>query len=180
MTGRGARARGDLAVVAVWFTVLGLIGAVVWELVTPLAEFTRTADNGTMDEQELARQFGATGWFFVIAAVGGALSGVVLLLWRRSDSVRTILLVGLGGALATVVMVQVGLLLGPDDPQRALSGAAVGDKVPLQLQVEGFGVYFTWSVAALAGGLLALLGYESAEEKREREERTGFAVPRNG
>jgi len=170
----------DAVIVAWWFAVLGLIGAVVWELVTPLAEYTRTADNGTMGEEALAQQFSATGWFIVIAAVGGVLSGVVLLLWRRRNPVLVVVLVTLGGALATLVMTQLGLVLGPANPSDVLPTVELGDKVPLQLEVEGAGVYFTWSIAALAGALGALLGFESRQEKQEREERLGFAVPRNG
>lgn len=170
----------ETAVVAGWFAVLGVAGAVVWELVTPLAAYTRTAENGTMGEEELARQFGATGWFLVIAAVGGFVSGVALLLLRRRSPVLTVLLVAAGGALATFVMVRVGLVLGPSDPNDVLGTVAVGDKVPLQLQVEGAGVYFVWSVAALAGAVAALLFFESSEERAAREERLRLWVPMNG
>lgn len=173
-------ALADAALVLSLFAVLGLVGAVVWDLLAPLAEYTRTADNGTMDEGELARQFGATGWYFVIAAVGGVLGGIALLLRRRRDPILMVLLVAVGGALAAFLMAQVGLALGPSDPEQVLPTVAVGDKVPLQLQVEGLGVYFTWSIAALAGALGALLGFETREEKQEREERLGFALPRNG
>lgn len=170
----------EVAVVAGWFAVLGVAGAVVWELVTPLAAYTRTAENGTMGEEELARQFGATGWFLVIGAVGGFVSGVALLLLRRRSPVLTVLLVAVGGALATFVMVRVGLVLGPPDPNAVLGTVAVGDKVPLQLQVEGAGVYFVWSIAALAGAVAALLFFESPEERAAREERLRLWVPMNG
>lgn len=161
---------GEVVIVACWFAILGLVAAVVWELVTPLAAYTRIGDNGSMDEQELARQFGATGWFFVIAAVGGAFSGVVLLLWRRRNPILMVVLVALGGALAALVMAQLGLALGPEDPQQVLPTVDVGDKASLQLKVEGYGIYFTWSIAALAGALGALFGFESRQEKQERED----------
>lgn len=170
----------DAAIVAWWFATLGLVGAIVWELVTPLAAFTRTADNGTMDEQELARQFGATGWFFVIAAVGGLVSGVLLLLWRSRGPVLMVLLVALGGALATLVMVQVGLALGPADPQQVLPRVDVGDKVPLQLKADAYGVYFTWSIAALVGALTVLWGSESRRSMQAHDEMSRFELPRNG
>lgn len=178
---RGLRpALCDALTVVVWFAVLGLVGAVVWELVTPLAEYTRTAENGTMDEEELARQFGATGWFCVIAVVGGFLSGLVLLLWRRRNPILTVVLVAVGGAVATLVMVLVGLVLGPSDPNDVLATVAVGDTVPLQLRVEGSGAYVVWSIAALAGALAALLFFESREERAAREERLRLSLPLNG
>jgi len=178
---RGLRpALGDAAAVVVWFAVLGLVGAVVWELVTPLAEYTRTETNGAMDEEQLARQFGATGWFFLIAVVGGFLSGLVLLLWRRRSPILSVVLVAVGGAVATLVMVGVGLALGPSDPNDVLATVAVGDTVPLQLRAEGFGVYIVWSIAALAGALVALLFFESRSEREAREERLRLSVPLNG
>lgn len=178
---RGLRpALGDAVVVAAWFAVLGLVGAVVWEMVTPLAAYTRTAENGTMGEEELARQFGATGWYVVVAAAGGVLSGLVLLLLRRRNPVLVVVLVALGGALATLVMVRVGLEIGPADPNAVLPSVDVGDEVPLRLRPEGSGVYLVWSIAALAGAMAALLFFESRDERSAREERLRLAVPRNG
>ncbi len=177
---RGLRpALGDAAAVVGLFATLGVVGAVVWDLVTPLAEFTRTAENGTMDEEELARQFGATGWFFLIAAIGGFASGLVLLLWRRRNPILTVVLVAVGGAVATLVMVLVGLALGPSDPNDVLATVAVGDTVPLQLRVEGSGIYAVWSIAAMAGALAALLFFETREERAAREERLRLALPPN-
>lgn len=170
----------DAAVVTVWFLVLGVVGAVIWELVTPLAEYTRIDDNGILDERELSRQFGATGWFVVIAAAGGALSGFILLLWRDRSPVLMVVLVGLGGALASLAMAQVGLVLGPQDPQQVLPRVDVGDKVPLQLEVEGFGVYLAWSIFALAGALVALWGAESWHRQQAERQIPEFDLPRNG
>lgn len=170
----------DAAAVAAWFAAAGVVGAVVWELVTPLAEYTRSAESGTMGEEELARQFGATGWFLVIAAVGGFVSGLVLLLLRRRNPILTVVLVAVGGALASLVMAVVGLALGPADPNDVLATVAVGDTVPLQLRVEGAGVYLVWSIAAMAGALAALLFFESPAERAAREERLRLSVPPNG
>lgn len=173
-------ALNDALVVLLWFAVLGLVGGVIWEQVVPLAAFTRTADNGVMDEAELARQFGATGWFFLIASVGGLLSGLVLLLWRRRAPVLMVFLVALGGALATLVMVQVGLALGPPDPDEVLPRTAVGDRVPVQLTVGGAAVYFTWSIAALTGALLALWGSDAQQHRQHQDDASPVEATDNG
>src|SRR5690348_3321630 len=71
----------SLSLVLAWFGVAAVIGALVWWQVTPLAEYTRTSDNALMDEQQLSKQFGTDGWFWVIGSVGGLVSGLVLALW---------------------------------------------------------------------------------------------------
>ncbi|MCW2785076.1 MAG: hypothetical protein JWP74_1593 [Marmoricola sp.] len=146
----------DLSVVLAWFAVLAVVGAVVWWQVTPLAAFTRTKDNGTMDEAQLARQFGTDGWFVVVAAVGGLISGVALTIWRRRDPVWTVVLLVVGGALATLVMLELGLLLGPADPKNVLPTVAVGAKVPLQLKPSAHVVWLVWPGAAVLGSLVVL------------------------
>ena len=170
----------DAAIVLGWFALLGLVGAVVWDRVTPLAAFTRTADNGTMGEEELARQFATNGWFFVIAAVAGLVSGLVLLLWRHRRPLLMVVLVALGGGLATLVMQQVGLHLGPADPSSVLPTVAVGTQVPMRLEPDAHGVYFVWSVAALIGAVIALWGSESRATARSRDEMSQFELPRSG
>lgn len=170
----------DLAVVAGWFAIAGLLGAVVWEAVAPLAEYTRTADNGTMGEEELARQFGATGWYLVIGAVVGVVSGAVLLVWRRRSPVLMVLMVAAGGALAAWLMIRFGLLLGPADPNEVLPTVDVGETVPRQLEIEGSGAFFAWPIGALAGAMGALLFFESRDERQAREERLRLELPRYG
>lgn len=152
------------------FTVLGVLGAWIWSGVTTLPEFTRIATTGSMDEEQLARQFGINGWFLTISAAGGVLAGVVLMLVRRSSPVVMVGLVAAGGGLASLVMVKCGLAWGPADPNVALASAQLGDKVPVQLKPDVDAIYFSWPVAALLGALLALWLLESAANRRIRAE----------
>lgn len=169
-----------LSVVVAWFAVAALVGALIWWKVTPLAEYTRTADNASMDEEQLSKQFGADGWFFVIAAAGGLLSGLVLTWVRRRSPILVVLLLVAGGALATFLMVEVGRLLGPSDPSTVLASAPVGGKVPLQLEVDAHGVWFVWSIAALIGGIIVLWITEARETSRQQHEAAyGYSAPQH-
>jgi hypothetical protein len=183
LTSTGDRAVGrhpllrDAGVVALWFVVLGVVGAFVWWQVTPLAEYTRTAANAEMDEQQLGVQVSADGWYFVIAAVGGVVSGVALLAWRRRDPIAMVVLVTLGALLAAWVMLRVGLWLGPGDPKDALRHVAVGATVPMQLQTHAHGVVTVWPIAALLGALGVIFGLDDRGGKVSEE---GSAVEHSG
>ena len=146
----------DVAVVLAWFVVAARLGALLWWQITPWAEYTRTATNAEMGEDQLGRQVSADGWFFMIGGVGGLISGVALSLLRRRDPVATVVLVTLGGLLATWLMLRVGLWLGPANPKDVLAHVPVGHKVPLQLKTSADGVLFTWPLGALLGAIAVL------------------------
>jgi hypothetical protein len=150
----------DAAWVLAWFVVAGVLGALVWWQVTPLAEFTRSTTSGQMGEDQLGRQVAADGWYFVIAAAGGLVSGVALTALRRRDPLVTVVLVALGALLASGLMLEVGLWLGPGDPDKVLLHAAVGDKVPLQLKTHATGVPLIWPITALLGAVGVLWGVD--------------------
>ena len=150
----------DAALVLVWFAVVGVIGAVLWWQLTPLAEFTRTDTTARMDEAELGRQVATDGWYVVIATVGGLLSGIALLALRRRDPLAMVVLVALGGVLAGWLMVRIGLWLGPADPKTVLHDVAVGGKVPLQLKPHASGVTFVWPITALVGAIGVVWGLD--------------------
>jgi hypothetical protein len=146
----------DAAVSAVWFAVAGAVGAVVWWQVTPLPTLTRAGDSASQASDQLVNQVGIDGWFFVVAAVGGLLSGIVLLAWRRRDPLLMVVLVALGGGLASWVMVRVGLALGPEPELTALRDLAEGDEVSMQLKLHATGMTLIWPVAAMLGALLQM------------------------
>lgn len=152
----------DVAAVVAWFVVAAVIGAVVWWQVTPLAEYTRTATSGQLDEEQLGRQVSADGWFFVIGTLGGLVSGVALLALRRRDPVATVVLVTLGGLLASWLMLRLGLWLGPASPKDVLPHVAVGHKVPMQLKTNATGVDLAWPLGALLGAVAMLWGSDEA------------------
>jgi hypothetical protein len=146
----------DALVVAVSFAVAGLVGAVVWWQVTTLPQVTKIGDAASLEPAELLRQVGIDGWFFVIAAVGGLLSGVILLIWRWRDPLLMVVLVALGGALAAWLMIHLGRALGPPDEISALRGMKEGAQVPMQLELHASGIAWIWSVFAVLGAIVHL------------------------
>jgi hypothetical protein len=159
----------DAALVVGWFVVLGVIAAVVWWQLTPLAEYTRTATNAEMDEQQLGVQVSTDGWYLTIAAIGGLLSGIALLSLRRRDPVAMVLLVTLGSLLGGWLMIRVGLMLGPADPKDVLPHAAVGGKVPLQLKPHAVGVIYAWPITALLGAVGVVWGTDDSRRSARGE-----------
>lgn len=146
----------DVLVVGLWFAVAGLLGALVWWQVTPLPTVVKTGDGATLAPEELVKQAGIDGWFFVVAAVGGLVSGVALLAWRRRDPLLMVVLVVLGGALAAWVMTRVGLTLGPERELTALRDLPEGAEVRMQLKLHAPGVAWTWPITAALGALVQL------------------------
>ncbi|MET0997626.1 MAG: hypothetical protein ABWX73_02825 [Marmoricola sp.] len=144
----------DALVVAVWFVVAGLVGALVWWQVTTLPQVTKVGDAASLEPAELLKQVGIDGWFFVIAALGGLVSGVLLLIWRWRDPLLMVVLVALGGGLASWVMVHAGRALGPPDEIAALRGMKEGAQVPMQLELHAPGVAWMWSIFAVLGAII--------------------------
>lgn len=150
-------ARADIAWVLGTYTVLGLVGAVLWWLLVDPALFTKAGNGGLgMGEAQLGKRFAADGWFVVIAAVLGLLSGSVLTWWRSRDSLVTTVLLVVGSGVATALMVLVGRALGPADPQSLARSASVGDRLPMQLEVHATVAYLVWPIAVLVGALFVL------------------------
>jgi hypothetical protein len=144
----------DALLVAVWFAVAGIVGAVVWWQVTPLPKVTKAGNAASLSPEELVRQVGIDGWFFVVAAVGGLLSGVLLLAWRKRDPLLMVGLVALGGGLASWLMAHVGLSLGPDQELTALRGMPEGAGVSMRLKLHAPGMAWMWSIFAALGAMI--------------------------
>lgn len=150
----------DLAATLALFFVAAVICGLLWWQVTPLAEYTRTETGAVLNEEQLGIQVASDGWFLVIAAVGGLISGIGLLSWRRRDPLVMVILTAAGGVLATWVMLRTGLLVGPPDPDTVSAAAKVGDKIPLQLQIHTDVLWVVWPIAALVGAVGVIWGTE--------------------
>lgn len=146
----------DVAIVTVWFVVAGALGAFVWSLVTELPKVTREGNSGTVAPEQLGMQVGIDGWFFVIALIGGAASGLILLAWRNRDPVLTVVLVVLGAGMSSWLMVVLGRALGPEKELVTLRSATEGGQVSMQLQLSAPGMAWVWPVSVALGALVQL------------------------
>ncbi|HEU4514449.1 MAG TPA: hypothetical protein VFR87_15185 [Nocardioidaceae bacterium] len=156
-SGRGQGLVADVVVVLGTFLVLGIAAGVAWSLLVDPAEYTKVpGGSGAMDELDLAKRFGADGWYAVIGIVAGFLAGVGVTWWRTRDFRVTTALLVPGAAVAAATMAYVGRLLGPGDSGAALAGVRRGDTVPVELAVSSLPVYLTWPIAVLAGALMVL------------------------
>jgi hypothetical protein len=146
----------DVLIVAAWFAAAGIIGGWVWAHVTSLPQVSKEGNSATVPSEELAKQVGMDGWFFVIALGAGVISGILLLVWRHRDPLLTVALVALGGGLAAWLMISAGDAFGPGDPIAALRKLPDGAHVSEQLQLHAHGVAWVWPIAAAFGALLYL------------------------
>lgn len=147
----------DLLTVLGTYLALGLLGAVVWWSVYDPAHYTVSRNGGLgMGEVELAKRFGADGWYVVIAGVAGLVSGTVVTWWRGRDPLLTSVLVLVGSLLAAGVMAVVGGWIGPPDPRALVATAEAGARLPLPLEVDAAVCYLVWPVTALLGSLVVL------------------------
>lgn len=157
--GAGRSLRGlalDAVVVIGAFALAGLAAGVLWpHLVRPVT-VTRTNAGIVTGELDLSHRIDNDGWYSVLAAVGGLVLGVVLVLWRRSNEVVTVLLVTSGSFLAAWLSAVLGTALGPGDPQKALAHAAVGATAPDRVTVSAHAAYLVWPIAAVVGAVVVL------------------------
>jgi len=164
-TERFARVVLDLVTAAVVFSILGIIGALVWHQVVDLPHYTRTAQNAAMDGLGLEDLFAINGWYCVIGVVLGLLGGAGLLLWRHREPVWVLLASAASSLLAAWIMIDLGQTLGPEKPEEALKKAKVGATAPVQLMLQGepgghwyrAPYAYAWVAGAVLGAVLVLL-----------------------
>jgi hypothetical protein len=102
-------------------------------------------------------EFRSTGMYVAIAAPVGLLLGLVLTWWCRRDPLTMVLSVLAGSVVAGAVMIGVGLLLSPADPQVAARQAADMAMVPGMLRVQPGAAWFVFPCATMLGALTVLL-----------------------
>jgi hypothetical protein len=151
---------GALLVVVGASLVIGVLMGLVWRLVAPMASATVTAQGAELEGAASAMLIADDGWFAVLAALIGLLTG--LLGWwllRRHDVGLAVGLV-LGGLLGALVAWRTGQWLGPQALAAQAAGAEPGQSLVIPLTVRAPAVLFVWPIAALVAlfALVAGLG----------------------
>lgn len=161
----------DAVVVVGIFLVVGAVVGALWpHLVTPVT-VTRTDAGLSTSEVGLSDRFGNDGWFSALGGLAGLVTGLVLMAWRRTHEVVSLLLVTGGAFLAAWVAATVGQALGPADPQDVLAAAASGSSAPDVVRVSAEAAYFVWPIAAVLGALLVLWSPPGQRVRRTRAPR---------
>lgn len=147
-----------VAAVVVGLAVAGVLAGLAWWWLWEPSYYVVSEGQGAMAEPDLARRFAADGWFGVVGAVGGLVSGL-LVTWRfRSHRILSLVALVAGSFVATATMSLTGMLLGPGDTDSALAAAAEGARVPVELAVTVPAFYLAWPVAALFAACAVLWG----------------------
>lgn len=113
-------------------------------------------------------EFRSTGMYVVIAAPLGLVLGLILTWWSRRDPLAMVLAVLAGSVVAGAVMIGVGLLLSPADPQGAARHAAELTTVPGMLRVQPGAAWCALPFGAMLGALIVLLTTSPAPVENSR------------
>jgi len=138
------------------YAVLGVIAGAVWEVVwTPPGQVIAKHQVFFDSYASLRRVFTGTGWYVIVGGIGSALLALVVAIFARGRELLTLVLVIVGSAIAAVLMLKVGTLMGPADPASIAHHTTGRATVSGQLTVEGKSVlgvkspYLIWPMASL-------------------------------
>jgi hypothetical protein len=151
------------------FLALGLIGGVLWWLVTPRPHYQLVAGQVSMDAIQVMKQVNADMWFAVISAGLGIFAGVVVALRRASGPMGSVLFLIAGASLAALLMWQMGELLTPDHLREQAKLLKPGQALQVPLRLEAKVVLLVWPVSSLCA-VGSLLWLRTAPAKRHDED----------
>jgi uncharacterized membrane protein YeaQ/YmgE (transglycosylase-associated protein family) len=170
----------DVLVTLVVLAALAVVAGVVWWWVWTPPTGVVVDQRWVLDAQGLAREFDATAWYVVIAAVAGLLGGLVVSWQARGGELLTLGALAVGSVLAGWLMHQVGHALGPPDPQTLAQGRADMTPLPGSLRVGGEGAGPAWAgpgasafVAFPAGAVSAAAAVFLMTDRPRRRSRSG-------
>ena len=177
------RLRGEIwwaAVVLVAVAVSGLLLGLLWVWLAPRVPLVADSTAVFLKDTEGEEAIGVDGTFLLLGLAFGAVSAVVVFLFRRRGGVPLVLGLALGGLLASFVAWKFGVWLGPTDNvvQHARQvGQGVTFDAPLQLQAKG--ALLGWPIAAMAVllALTAVFGPRDPEPRPSSEWGQAYAGP---
>ncbi len=153
-----------LVVSLVVTAVLGLLAGLIWEQVAPRALLQEVSAGAAQVVNAETRAFiGADGWFCVIAAAAGVLTGVVgylLGIRRRGSATQAAVTVGLvlGAVAASFVMRWLGEQSGLSAYQNALAHSPAGTMFNASLTLGATSALAFWPLFAAIVIVLAEVG----------------------
>lgn len=158
----------DAALVLVIFAVGGTLGGLVWhQLWSPASGVVL----GGVWYPEPDQGFSGTGLFVLVGVGAGVLLGALSALLADRRELLTLLLVVGGSVLATWIMLQVGMIDTPPDPERLAPQTEDYARLPSSLVVTGLSPLVALPSGALAGLCVTFMGLsrKPVEERREAD-----------
>jgi hypothetical protein len=160
----------EVAAVLALFAAVGAACGWIWFQVWPQPTGTVFSNDWFADEAGLRNVFDGTAWYVVIAAAGGLLAGALATVLGRRSPLVTMAAVIAGSFLAAWLMLRVGLLLSPTDPEVLAKTADDGAKLPGRLSLEGgHSPYLVWPLASLIVSMVLNFLLSSREDFQGRE-----------
>jgi len=162
------RAVIGLVVALAGSALLGLVGGLIWSEIAPRAALQEiSAGTAEVVNAETRAFIGADGWFCVIAAVAGLLTGVIgyrVGIARRDGQTRIAVTIGLiaGAVAGSFVMLWLGQQIGLGTYQQHLEHAAAGTTFSASLVLGAKSALVFWP-------LLTSIVIVVAEVGRSRE-----------
>lgn len=130
--------------------VLAVLAGLVWMWLAEPAEW-EVRDRGVVLTEAASRGQFSVIVVFVLVGIVASFVWAWAATWLLSDLGWLIIpVVVVLTAVASVVAWRVGVELGPPAPG-SVSGAAVGDRIPAQLKVDGLAPFLAWPIFGLAG-----------------------------
>lgn len=139
------------------FLVAGVLGAVAWHAwwaPAPEGFVFEGAPYFGPDEE-----FRSTGTYVAVAAPMGLVLGVVLAWVLDRDERVTVAALVVGSVLASVVMMVIGHLLGPESASSVARGLADFEPVDADLRVQPGAAWLALPVSTLVGAVVVLLAF---------------------
>ncbi|MFF4395773.1 AAA family ATPase [Streptomyces sp. NPDC001480] len=155
----------EAAVITVAMALGGVLLGLLWLWLTPHVPLVGDESGKNwivyLKDTEGEQAIGVDGTFTLLALAFGAVSAVVVFLWRRRGGVPLVVALTVGGVLGSLLAWRLGVWLGPEKDVLAHAksvGKGVTFSAPLKLGAKG--ALLAWSVAAVLVhlGLTALFG----------------------
>lgn len=99
---------------------------------------------------EATAQFGVQAWFTVVTAGLAVLLTVVQVVRHRTRPVSALVAALLGSAAGALVVWRLGVWLGPEPVDAALSAASTGDRLPVPISIDAYVVLLVPPIVATA------------------------------
>ncbi|MCL2652455.1 MAG: hypothetical protein FWD63_01530 [Propionibacteriaceae bacterium] len=138
----------SLVVSLVAVGVFGLLGGLLWHLLTVTPAYTIGDDKGAIiTESGLSQVFASDIWYIIISLVLALPLGAVCWWLFRRLGWPGVLLTVAAGLIAAVICWQFGHLLGPNGFAERVSAANPGDRVPMDLSLDAPLLVLVWPAA---------------------------------